>query len=178
MSSEHESGPIKDMVNKVTDTFGGAVGQVSAATVSTDDGFVESAVIGDRYEIAAARIALARSSSRDVQQLARQMIADHTTSTHHLMAALEMNEARGVAPPPDGLDTRRETMVRHLEESRDEVFDVNYLDQQLLAHEETVTLMKSYGARGENVQLRALAQGTAPVVERHLEHVKRLRAGL
>ncbi|WP_197422084.1 MULTISPECIES: DUF4142 domain-containing protein [unclassified Sphingomonas] len=178
MSSERENGPIKDMVNKVADTFGGAVGQVSAAVVSTPDGFVESAAIGDRYEIAAGRIALARSRNPQVQQLARQMIVDHTTNTHHLLAALEMNETRGVAPPPDGLDTRRETMIRHLEESRDEVFDVNYLDQQVLAHEETVTLMKSYGARGENVQLRALAQGAAPVVERHLAHVKRVRAGL
>jgi predicted outer membrane protein len=46
----------------------------------------------------------------------------------------------------------------------------------VLAHEETTSLMRSYSEKGDNPQLRSLALSTLPVVERHLTHVKHLRA--
>lgn len=172
------AGTIKNTMDKVTDTVGGTAGKMSAAMTTGADGFAENAAIGDMYEIAAARIALLRSTSEPVRQVARKMIADHTTSTHHLQAALEMNETKGVSPPPRQLDTRRKTMIDHLEQAPDDRFDTTYLDQQILAHEETVSLMKSYRDGGDNPQLRSVAAGAAPVVERHLEKVKALRASL
>jgi putative membrane protein len=173
---QQRGGMFKAFFGKVTDALGGVVGQMSASMAVTADRFVENAAIGDLYEITAAEIALRRSSSDDVRSIARDMIDDHMTSTHQLQAALETSEARGVAPPPPTLDGRRQTMIRHLEEASDEAFDTTYVDQQLLAHEETVTLMRAYRDGGDNPQLRSYAAGTAPVVERHLEHIKRLRA--
>ena len=169
------AGEIKNMLDKATDAVGGTVGKMSAAATKTADSFVENAAIGDMYEIAAARLALRRSGSERVRQMARMMIADHTTSTHHLKAALEMNETRGVPSPPTEPDTRRQTMLQHLQDAPDDAFDSTYLDQQVLAHEETVSLMRSYGEGGDNPQLRSVALGTLPVVERHLSHVKQLR---
>src|SRR5690606_41325605 len=58
--------------------------------------------------------------------------------------------------------------------SADEDFDRTYLDQQVLAHEETTSLMRSYSEKGDNPQLRSVALATLPVVERHLEHMKGL----
>jgi putative membrane protein len=171
-------GMFKNIFAKVTDALGGAMGQMSASMAVTADRFVENAAIGDLYEITAAEIALRRSSSDDVRAMAREMIEDHTTSKHQLQAALESGEARGVAAPPRTLDGRRQSMIQHLEEAPDDAFDSTYVDQQLLAHEETVTLMRSYRDGGDNPQLRSYAAGTAPVVERHLEHVKQLRAEL
>lgn len=176
MTEKHESSGLKKAMNKASDAMGGAAGKASAAMAVSADKFTENAAIGDLYEIAAARIALSRASSDGVRTAARRMIADHTTSTHHLQAALQMNGTRGVEPPPPGMDGRREAMIKHLEEASDEDFDATYLDQQVLVHEETVTLMQTYRDRGENAQLRSFAEGTAPVVERHLEHMKALRA--
>ena len=172
------AGDMKNMVDKVTDTLGGTVGKVSAATTKSADSFVENAAIGDMYEITAARLALMRSRNPAVQAIATKMIADHTTSTHHPQAALEMKETRGVAPPPRDLDTRRQTMVKHLEDAPADAFDSTYLDQQVPAHEETVSLMRSYSEGGDNPQLRSVAIGTLPVVERHLKHAKAARAAL
>lgn len=169
------AGEIKNTIDKVTDAVGGTVGKMSAATTTGADAFVENAAIGDMYEIAAGRLALQRASE-NVREMARMMIADHTTSTHHLMAALEMNETRGVAPPPAELDTRRQTMLKHLQDAPADAFDATYADQQVLAHEETVSLMRSYSEGGDNPQLRSLALSTLPVVERHLTMMKRLRA--
>lgn len=175
---QQRGGMFKNFFGKVTDALGGAMGQVSASMAVTADRFVENAAIGDLYEITAAEIALRRSASEDVRTIAREMIEDHTTSRHQLQAALESSEARGVAPPPRTLDSRRQTMVKHLEEAPDDAFDSTYVDQQVLAHEETATLMRSYRDGGDNPQLQSYAAGTAPVVERHLDHVKQLRAAL
>ncbi len=106
------------------------------------------------------------------------MIVDHTTSTHHLRSALRMNSTRGLPPPPTELDERRKTMIEHLEAAPDEKFDETYVDQQVLAHKETVDLMTGFRDHGDNPQLRSLAAGTAPVVTRHLAHMERLRARL
>jgi putative membrane protein len=89
-----------------------------------------------------------------------------------------MNETRGVAKPPAALDKRREKMVEHLKTAPDEQFDETYLDQQVLAHQETVSLMTSYRDGGDNPQLRSLAAAAAPVVERHLTMMKAMRAEL
>lgn len=87
-----------------------------------------------------------------------------------------MNETKGVAAPPKQLETRHKKMLEHLDATPADKFDATYLDQQLLAHEETLTLMMSYFNGGDNPQLRSLAAGTAPVVGRHLERVKALKA--
>lgn len=165
-------GTAKNVVEKVKDAVGGVAGRVSAAMTSSANHFVENAAIGDLYEIKAAELALRRSSSPQVKSFAEKMISDHTTSTHQLGAALEMNETKGVSSPPTELDSRRKAMLKHLEDASDDGFDSTYLDQQVLAHEETVKLMTGYRDKGDNVQLRSFAAGTAPVVERHLHRVK------
>ena len=170
------AGEIKNTFDKVTDAVGGTVGKMNASATTTADSFVENAAIGDLYEITAGSLALQRSRNEHVRMMAQMMIADHTTSTHHLQAALEMNETAGVTPPPMQLDTRRATMVKHLEDAPDDAFDTTYLDQQVLAHEETVSLMRSYSESGDNPQLRSLALSTLPVVERHLAKMKEMRA--
>lgn len=106
---------------------------------------------------------------------AMQMINDHSASTHNLEAALEMHETRGVMHPTTGLDSRRTSMIKHLEEAPDDAFEKTWLDQQVMAHEETVRLMRGYASGGDNPQLRSLAMWGAPVVERHLDHMKMLR---
>lgn len=175
---KHEG--MRRTMDKAGDVVGGMVGRMTASTAGSTraDEFVKSAAIGDLYEITAAKLALRRARSEEVKAAAHKMIADHTTSTHHLRSALRMNSTRGLPPAPTELDERRETMIQHLEAAPDERFEETYLDQQVLAHKETVDLMTGFREHGDNPQLRSLAAGTAPVVERHLAHMERLRARL
>jgi len=163
---------LRNTVSKMQDTVGGMAGRMSAGMTTAADSFVKNAAIGDLYEIASAELALERTSSPDVRAWAVQMIDDHMTSAHQLSAALEMNETRGVAPIPTELDARRRTMFEHLEKAPTDKFDATYLSQQLLAHQETLTLLTTYGKEGDSPQLRSFALGAAPVVARHLSHVK------
>lgn len=169
------AGELKSTLDGIGDVVGGTMGRMNASGVTSADSFVENAAIGNRYELAAADIAVERRLSGPAGAFAAQMIADHTTSKHHLQAALSMNETQGVAPPPEKLDSRRQAMVKHLREAPDDAFEATYLDQQVLAHEETATLLRSYAEDGDNAQLRSFALGTLPVVERHLQQAKALK---
>jgi putative membrane protein len=171
-------GNVQHAMDKLQDMMGGLLGRASASLVTSADAFVENAAMGDMYELAAASLALRRASSPQVRELARMMLADHTTSTNHLQAALEMNETRGVKAPPTELDVHRRKMLENLEASPDDKFDAMYLDQQLLAHDETLTLLTKYYQDGDNAQLRSVAAGAAPVVYRHRQHCAQLKDNL
>ncbi|MCG5055280.1 MAG: DUF4142 domain-containing protein [Myxococcales bacterium] len=179
MSDERrEHGKLRHAADRAQDMAGGLVGRMSAATVRTADAFVENASMGDLYELEAANVALRRSGSLEVHAIAQQMIEDHGASARHLSAALEMNETRGVRAPPQELDKRHRKMIEHLEAAPKDQFDTSYLDQQVLAHEETETLLAGYEDKGDNPQLRSLAAAILPVVRRHGRHVQALRKEL
>jgi len=177
---DEKHGSLHRAVDKASDALGGMAGRASANSSGSTSAaaFVENAAIGDMYEIAAGKLALQHARSDEVKAAARKMVADHTTSTHQLRSAMLMNETKGVPAPPDSIDARRKTMLDHLEAAPADKFDETYLDQQILAHKETVDLMSGFRDSGDNAQLRSFARGTAPVVQRHLSHMERLKSKL
>lgn len=166
--------------DKASDALGGMVGRASANSAGSTSAaaFAENAAIGDMYEIAAGKLALQHARSDAVKAAALKMIQDHTTSTQQLRSAMTMNETKGIPALPDAIDARRKTMLDHLQTAPADKFDATYLDQQILAHKETVDLMTGFRDRGDNAQLRSFAAGTAPVVQRHLKHMESLKAQL
>lgn len=173
------AGGMKHMLDKATDVVGGMVGLASASTAGShsSEGFVMNACVGDLYELEAAQIALQRSRSESVRAFAQMMIDHHTTAMHQMRSALRSSEVRSRLPdlaPTTELDDRRKAMIKHLREAPEDNLDKTYLDQQKLAHQETVTLHKGYAESGDNPQLRSLAASGVPMVERHLETLRRI----
>lgn len=151
------------------------MGQASAASANSAEAksFVENAAIGDLYEIKAATIALRRSRSDGVKALARKMIDDHTTASHQLSSTLR--SMPDVPEPPSDVDSRRATMIDHLEKAPEDEFDKRYLEQQELAHQETLTLFRNMVERQGDPRLRLFAAGTLSSLERHLVAVRGTR---
>lgn len=177
---QEEAGGLRRFVNKVEDAVGGMVGAAAAAGAASADAgtFVENAGTGDLYEIEAARLALTKARREDVRDFAAMMVLHHTTSRHQLRSALRSTEVTAVEPPlvaPTVLDSRRQGMIDHLAQAGGDAFDDAYLDQQLMAHRETLTLLRGYGESGGNPQLASFARGGAPMVERRLRLVEMLR---
>jgi putative membrane protein len=56
----------------------------------------------------------------------------------------------------------------------DDGFDKTYLDQQRAAHQEAITLHRGYAENGDNPQLRSVAIGGLPMLERHLKSIERI----
>lgn len=176
MTEQH--GTLRHTMDKATDVIGGMMGRAKAQTAGSTStpAFIENAAIGNLYEIEAAQVALRRSHSDEVRDMARRMITDHTAMTHQMRSALRMSETEGVPAPPSDLDTRRRKLVEHLETAPDDAFDKTYLDQQVLAHKENHDLLSGYIRSGSNPQLRSLAAASEPIVKRHLAAIERLQA--
>ena len=153
----------------------GVVGQAGAALTTSADSFVENAAIADMYETEAARIAQERSTSPAVRQLAEQIIQDHAITTKGLREAVSRSPKLGLDAIPAKLDTRRTKMIQHLREAPADKFDMTYIDQQVLAHEEAVTLAQHYRDKGDDPELRAHAAAASPLFEKHLQEAKRIK---
>lgn len=175
-----EDGPIEDasaetgvgsnpLSNAVQDAAGGAVGAVSAATLGrTTEGFVTGAAIGDMYEIEAGRMASTMATNADLKAFGQQMVTDHTRMSSELRTAA--GAASGVTIPA-AMDERRQGMIDNLRQAGDR-FDAVYRDQQIAAHEEALTLARTYAEAGDNAALRAHAAAGAPMIENHLQAVR------
>lgn len=165
-----------DATNAAQDAVGAAVGQTSAATLGSHDtgAFVSNASQSDMYEIQAGGIAATRAKNADVKAFGKSMVTQHTAMSNEMKPLIT---AAGQTPA-DKLDERRQGFIDNLKTASAADFDKTYIDQQVAAHEETLTLMKGYADNGDDAGLKAAAGKTAPKVQAHLDKAKAIQAKL
>lgn len=143
--------------------------QTQQVTPMSAEQFVAAAVPSNLFEIQSSELALQRTSTAPVQQFAQKMIADHTAAGERLQAVLA--EGGAVAAPPMALDPPHQAMLTQLTNATAETFDTAYVNLQLQAHEEAVSLFSAYATSGDDPALRAFAAETLPVLQHHLSEV-------
>jgi putative membrane protein len=164
-------GTTNDTMSAVKDAAGHAVGMISAEMTSTLKGFATEAATSDMYEVAAANIALQRSSNPDVKSFASQMAAAHTETTNKLKALLASHKD---ITPPATVDTRRQAMLDELHGAKAADFDGRYISQQVYAHREALTLMQGYAKSGDDKAVKSFANKTSGTVQQHLNMAEKL----
>ncbi|MFN7130034.1 MAG: DUF4142 domain-containing protein [Brevundimonas sp.] len=167
-----------EAVNATQDATAGVVGQTSAATLgaNTVDGFVTNMAVGNMYEIEAARIAETKASSADVKALASMILEDHTAAGEKLQST-----ASTAAPDvalPTMLDQRRKGMIDNLNAAAPDDFDKVYLDQQVAAHNETLTLLNGFSDNSDAPALATLAREMIPTITTHRDRAQALVNGM
>jgi putative membrane protein len=179
-----EDGPIEDASaksgvgsneasNAVQDAAAEAVGAASAATAGRATGTnVPAAAISDMYEIEAGRIASEKAQHADLKAFAKMLVTDHTKSSGELKTAA--GSAQGVTMP-SAMDERRQGMIDNLKQASAQDFDKVFINQQVAAHEEALTLHRTYADNGDNPALKAFAAKTAPVVDGHHKRAEQLQ---
>ncbi|MEQ8405841.1 MAG: DUF4142 domain-containing protein [Oceanicaulis sp.] len=172
MADKH-TGPMT-MVDKAMDKIGGMFGKAKAGAASDADTFVENAAIGNRYELEAADIAMRRTQDARIREFAQKMVEDH----QHAKAQLDSTLSTHPDSPnqPDALDSRRRSMLEHLEQAPDEEFDARYAEQQDLAHQETVKLFESYAEDGDHAGLQRFAKQMLPTLQQHQSKAQELHS--
>ncbi|MFN3514402.1 MAG: DUF4142 domain-containing protein [Phenylobacterium sp.] len=160
-------------VNTVQDATSAAVGQTSAATLgaNTLGGYVSNAAIGDMYEIEAGRMAQERAQNADVKAFGQMLVTDHTATSNEMKP---LAAAAGETAPTE-MDERRKGLLDNLRAASAADFDRVFLDQQVAAHQEAITLHRGYADKGEDAQLKAFAGRTVPKLEQHLERARQLQ---
>ena len=165
-----------DAVHKAEDATGAAVGQTSANTLGSHDtgAFVSNASQSDMYEIQAGQIAQKRSKNPDIKAFGKMMVTDHTKTSKTIGP---LAKAAGQTPATV-LDNRRQGFVDNLNKASDADFDKTYIDQQVAAHEEALSLLQGYAKDGSDAGLKDAAGKTVPMVQAHLDKAKSIQAAL
>jgi putative membrane protein len=134
--------------------------------------FVTQAEEAGEFEIGSSRLAKSKSQNAAVQQFADQMISDHTAAAEKLRAVAHLQGVSG--DKANALSSAHQADMDRLEKATVGDFDALYLDVQTKAHEDAVSLFKSYAENGDDPQLKQFATQTLPTLESHLEHVRSL----
>jgi putative membrane protein len=167
---EPAPGSKNETVSAARDAVAGAVGTLSAELTSSSRGFVESAAMGDMYEVEASKIAAMRARSDDVKKFAQAMIDAHTATTDELRSALARSGVNMSLPVV--FDSRHQGLLDDLKGAKAEDFDGRYIAQQENAHQEALILMRGYAKDGDNPQVKSFADRTVPKVQMHLDMIK------
>ena len=169
-------GDDRNVADQTQDAVAGAVGQVSATTMGSNmvSAYVPNAARGDLYEVQAAAVALQKSTSDEVKALARMIETDHKAATESLKTAVaSLNDSQTV---PTDLDERRKGMIDNLNSAPAADFDRVYLQQQVAAHEEALTLHRGFTDNTGAPALAEHARTVVPKIESHLEKARQLLA--
>jgi len=163
-----------EAVNATQDAASGVVGQTSAMTLgaNTVEGFVTNLAIGNMYEIEAARIASTRSNNADVKALAAMIEKDHTAAGEKLKSTV--STAAPDVTVPTMLDERRKGMIDNLNAATPGDFNKVYLDQQVAAHNETLTLLNGFSDNSDAPALAGLARELIPTITTHRDRAQAL----
>jgi|APAra7269096661_1048516.scaffolds.fasta_scaffold00127_91 putative membrane protein len=139
----------------------------------TGQEFADKAAKSDAFEIAAAKLAKTNAESADVKKFAATMIDAHTGSTAKIKAAA--TKATPAIKPDPTLTSDQQSKLDDLGKLKGADFDKAYVDGQISAHEDALSLMKSYADKGDTTSLKTAAGEIAPKVQEHLDMAKKLK---
>jgi len=143
------------------------------ATKSKGMTFAKKAAIGGMYEVQAGELAQDKAQRDDVKQAAQTIVTDHEKANDELKSVLGEN----ASALPTSLDRKHARMIDQLQRASGQQFDRLFIQQQLQAHREAISLFRNYARRGDNPELKQFAQETLPTLEHHLQMVQELRSG-
>lgn len=145
-------------------------GTAMAATPATGNAMLEKLAQGGMTEVEAGKLALNKSTNPGVKEFAEMMVKDHSASNEKVKA---LAAARNLALPKTPSEAQQDTM-KALHARTGAHFEQAYLAAQVKAHEETVAMLKSEIASGQDAQTKSLARELLPTVEAHLKEAYRL----
>jgi|tagenome__1003787_1003787.scaffolds.fasta_scaffold20843936_2 putative membrane protein len=137
---------------------------------AADRSFISQAAYGSLAEVDLGKLAQTQASSQQVKEFGGRMVTEHTQMNNDLIA---LASKKGVTPP-SSTDPGREAISDMLEKLSGSEFDRQYIPQQLADHETTLALFQGEANRAQDVDLKQFAQHYTPVVQRHVEMLRRM----
>jgi putative membrane protein len=145
------------------------INSVLGISPTTPD-FVKQVAISDMFEIESSQLA-AQKTEGPVKDFATQMVADHTKTSSELKAAVASDPN---SPIPPAMDDAHKDRITKLSALNGADFAKGYVDMQVDAHEDAVSLFQRYAKGGDSESLKAWAAKTLPALQHHLDMVKAL----
>ena len=134
--------------------------------------FAKKVAASNTFEIQSSELAAERAQAGDVKSFAQQMIADHTKAGNEFKSTLQ---SANITPPPEQPDAKQKATLAKLSKAKGKSFDQAYINAQLQAHQEAVSLFRGYAKGGKTEPLKTFAAKTLPTLEQHLQMVQGLK---
>jgi putative membrane protein len=147
---------------------------VFGAVSVPDHSFFTAAAHGGIAEVADGKLAEVQGKSREVIDFGTMMVKDHTAANEQLQ---KIAVAQAVTLPSRPTQSQVSTHEK-LQRLSGPSFDKAYMQSQIKAHEETVTLFKKEVATGKNAETKSFASEQLPIFQSHLEKARSIYAGL
>jgi putative membrane protein len=141
------------------------------STISTSN-FIDRMVIGDMFDVEAARLAEQKGESGE-KTFAQREVNDHTKFTGEVKGMV--NSGKVHASVPIGLDSEHQQMLDQLEKLSGKQFDQAYNRDEVQNHENMGTLLLRYAQNGDNSDLKQWASKVLPEVRQHLTNAENLK---
>lgn len=141
------------------------------ALSQADTTFMQQAAASDAFEIQSSQLAAAQARRPAVKRFAQEMIQDHGQTTQQLT---QIAQSKNVPPPPAQPDAEHAQMISALQGEHGGRFDRDYLRDQVSGHEMAATAYQQEISTGTDADLKAFAQQTLPIIQRHLQEARSL----
>ena len=145
------------------------INSVLGISPTTPD-FVKQAAISDLFEIESSKLAVQKAEG-PVKDFASQMVTDHTKTSTELKSAVANDPKTTI---PAAMDEAHQERITKLSGLNGAEFTEEYVDMQVDAHQNAVSLFERYAKGGDSESLKSWAGKTLPSLQHHLEMVKAL----
>jgi putative membrane protein len=146
----------------------------------TDPQIAAIVVTANQVDIDAGKLAESKSTNKDVQAFARQMVTDHTgvnKSATELVTKLNVKPEDN--PTAQGLKAGGDANEKNLKTLSGNAFDKAYVDHEVTYHQSVIDAMdKTLIPSAKNAELKALLVKVRPAFVAHLDHAKHLQSSL
>jgi putative membrane protein len=139
------------------------------ALAADDTAFIEKASKGGIAEVEASQLAANKTTNSQVRDFALMLTKDHGAANKKLA---DLAKSKGL--PPATMDETQKATLKTLQATDGSRFDAAYMAQMVKSHEESVQLLKSEIAAGQDPAVKAYAQQVLPTVESHLRRAYEL----
>jgi putative membrane protein len=158
-----------------------AAGVASAQSGAPNDAQIAHIVVtANQVDIDAGKLAESKGGSSDVKAFGKQMVTDHSGVNQEAVAlATKLKVTPQDNPTSESLKSGGAQNVKKLEGLKGAAFDKAYIDHEVAYHEQVLDAIdKTLIPNAKNEELKALIVKVRPAFVAHLEHAKKLQAGL
>lgn len=172
MNNDKDAKETADSLNEAKDTTNSAMTSDGIAVEEDDAKFATEAANGGLVEVEFAHVAVAKTANAKLKDFANMMLTDHGKANEELKT-IAMNKNISL---PMSIDDAHQRKLDKLNEKTGKDFDKDYADAMVDGHQKMLDLMKKQAEDGKDAELRAFASKTMPVVQSHLDLIKKIRS--
>lgn len=171
-SQSKDSKELADSINSSKDT---ATSTSDIITVRENEAeFATNAADASLAEINFANLAISKTNNQEIKAYANMMLKDHGTANDELMA---LAKSKNVTLPA-AMSAEHQKRREELNSKSGADFDKAYAKMMEENHVKVLAFMEHQARKGTDPDLKAFAAKTVPVINAHLNAIRKIKDGL